>query len=154
MKKWQTDSITGISISLSWIMSADSGVLPLVSGHAGCLVYITFRMIRSQSVQIPDTSQIVSMKFLVSLFTILTSPWPSPKSLKVESIKGKRNLASGLSLKSYGPPTPPHPNFPFMRTYASDWHSSPLFLSNSLKLSPIGTTKSHCRPQVKLVTKS
>ena len=84
-------------------MSADSGVLPLVSGHAGCLVYITIRMIRSQSVQIPDTSQIVSMKFLVSLFTILTSPWPSPKSLKVESIKGKRNLASGLSLKSYGP---------------------------------------------------
>ena len=79
----------------------------MVSAHTGCTVYITIRMIRSQSVQIPDTSQIVSMKFLVSLFTspftIWTSPSPKSKSLKIESEKRKRNLASGLSLKSYGP---------------------------------------------------
>ena len=37
----------------------------------------------------------------------LTSPRPSlsPKSPKVKYKKGKENLASGLSLKSYGPTT-------------------------------------------------
>ena len=40
----------------------------------------------------------------------LTSPSPSPKSkvqAKSQIEKGKRNLDSGLSLESYGPP--PHP---------------------------------------------
>ena len=44
----------------------------------------------------------------ISSIPILTSPRPSSSCSPSQIQKGKRNLASGLSLKSYGPPTAPH----------------------------------------------